>query len=177
VLIELAAWREQAAQAQDVPRSRILRDEALYDIANQAPTETAQLGELRTLSEGFSRSARAREIVEAVKRGLERDPRTLPQMPAAQVLPAEATALVDLLRVLLKAAAARNRVAPKLIADTSDLERIATEDDPDVPALRGWRRELFGADALKLKRGEVALAVSKGEVVAVPVERRRQSTD
>jgi len=175
VLIQLAAWREQAAQAQDVPRSRILRDEALYDIANQAPTDTAQLAELRTLSEGFSRSARAKEIIEAVKRGLERDPRTLPPMPAAQVLPAEATALVELLRVLLKAAAARNRVAPKLIADTSDLERIAVEDEPDVPALRGWRRELFGEDALKLKRGEVALTVSKGEVIAVPVERRRQS--
>src|SRR5690606_27636313 len=79
VLIELAAWRERLAQTQDVPRSRILRDEALYDIANQAPTDTAKLGELRTLSGGFSRSARAREIVEAVKRGLERDARTRPQ--------------------------------------------------------------------------------------------------
>lgn len=169
VLIELAAWRERAAQTQDVPRARILRDEALYDIANQAPTDTAKLGELRTLSEGFSRSARAREIVEAVKRGLERDPKTLPQIPAGQVLSAEATALVDLLRVLLKAAAARNRVAPKLIADTSDLERIASEVNPDVAALRGWRRELFGADALKVKRGEVALTVAHGEVVAVPI--------
>ena len=173
VLIELAAWRERAAQAQDVPRARILRDEALYDIANQAPTETARLGELRTLSDGFARSARAREIVEAVKRGLARDPKTLPQIPAGHGLSAEATALVDLLRVLLKAAAARNRVASKLIADTSDLEQIATEHDPNVPALRGWRRELFGADALKLKRGEVALTVSSGEVIAVPADRRR----
>jgi ribonuclease D len=171
VLIELAAWRERVAQTQDVPRARVLRDEALYDIANQAPTDTARLGELRTLSEGFSRSARAREIVEAVKRGLERDPKTLPQIPAGQGLSAEANALVDLLRVLLKSAAARNRVAPKLIADTTDLERIAAEEDPDVPALRGWRRELFGKDALKLKRGEVALTVSKGEVVAVPANR------
>lgn len=172
VLMELAAWRERLAQMQDVPRARILRDEALYDIANQAPTDTAKLGELRTLSDGFARSARAREIVEAVKRGLARDPKSLPQIPAGQGLSAEATALVDLLRVLLKAAAARNRVAPKLIADTSDLEQIAAEDDPDVPALRGWRRELFGADALKLKRGEVALTVSKGEVIAVPTRTR-----
>jgi len=168
VLMELAAWRERVAQAQDVPRARILRDEALYDIANQAPTETAKLGELRTLSEGFARSARARDIVEAVKLGLARDPKTLPQIPVGQGLSAEASALVDLLRVLLKAAAARNLVAPKLIADTSDLERIAAEENPDVPALRGWRRELFGADALKLKRGEVALTVSKGEVITVP---------
>jgi ribonuclease D len=168
VLIELAAWRERVAQAQDVPRARVLRDEALYDIANQAPTDAAKLGELRTLSEGFSRSARAREIIEAVKLGLSRDLKKLPQLPAGQGLSAEATALVDLLRVLLKAAAARNRVAPKLIADTSDLERIAAEDAPDVPALRGWRRELFGADALRLKRGEIALTVSRGEVCAVP---------
>lgn len=173
VLIELAAWRERVAQAQDVPRARILRDEALYDIANQAPTDAAKLGELRTLSEGFARSARAREIIEAVKRGLARDPKTIPQIPTGHGLSAEANALVDLLRVLLKAAAARNRVAPKLIADTTDLERIAAEEDPDVPALRGWRRELFGIDALKLKRGEVALTVSRGEVVAVPAAQVR----
>jgi ribonuclease D len=167
-LIELAAWRERQAQSQDVPRARILRDEALYDIANHAPTDAAKLGELRTLSEGFSRSARAREIVEAVKRGLARDPKTLPPLHTGNGLTAEATALVDLLRVLLKAAAARNRVAPKLIADAEDLERIALEDAPQVPALRGWRRELFGEDALRLKRGEIALGVAGDEVVAVP---------
>jgi ribonuclease D len=171
--MELAAWRERLAQAQDVPRSRVLRDEALYDIANQAPTDVAKLGELRTLSEGFSRSARAKEIIEAVKVGLARDVKSLPHLPANQGLSAEATALVDLLRVLLKAAAARNRVAPKLISDTSELEQIASEDEPDVPALRGWRRELFGADALKLKRGELALSVSRGEVVTVPANGAR----
>ena len=85
VLIELAAWRERLAQAQDVPRGRILRDEALYDIANQAPTSPEQLSELRTLSDGFSRSQRAREIVEAVKRGLARDLKTA---AAAQSRPA-----------------------------------------------------------------------------------------
>jgi ribonuclease D len=167
-LVELAAWRERQAQAQNVPRARVLRDEALYDIANHAPTDTAKLGELRTLSEGFSRSARAREIVEAVKRGLARDPKTLPTLRSGNGLTAEATALVDLLRVLLKAAAARNRVAPRLIADMDDLERIAVETSPDVSALRGWRRELFGEDALRLKRGEIALVVKDGEVVGVP---------
>ena len=82
VLIELAAWRERAAQAHDVPRNRVLRDEALYDIASQAPTETSQLSQLRTLSEGFARSARAKEIVDAVKRGLARDSKTLPVIRA-----------------------------------------------------------------------------------------------
>ncbi len=89
VLMELAAWRERLAQSQDVPRSRILRDEALYDIANQAPTSTEQLSQLRTLSEGFARSARARDIVEAVKRGLERDMKTVPAVSRGAQLSAE----------------------------------------------------------------------------------------
>jgi ribonuclease D len=168
VLVELAAWRDKVAQAQDVPRARVLRDEALYDIANQMPTEPAKLGELRSLSEGFSRSQRAKEILEAVKQGLARDPKSLPRMNTGQPMSPEATALVDLLRVLLKAAAARARVAPKLIADSDDLERIALERSPSIPALTGWRREVFGEDALRLKRGEITLGISAGEVVTVP---------
>lgn len=168
VLMELAAWRDRLAQTQDVPRGRILRDEALYDIANQAPTSAEQLGELRTLSDGFSRSARAKEIIEAVKRGLARDFKLLPPLPQGQPLSAEATATLELLKVLLKAAAARHRVAPRLIADSSDLEAIAVEAEPDVPAMKGWRRQLFGEDALRLKRGELALTLSKGEVLAIP---------
>ena len=168
VLMELAAWRDRQAQSQDVPRSRILRDEALYDIANQAPTEVGKLGQLRTLSDGFARSARAKEIIAVVKAGLERDPNTVPKLTTGQALTPEATAISDLLRVLLKACAARHRVATKVIADSSDLDRIASEDAPDVAALKGWRRELFGEEALRLKRGEVAVIVDNGEIVTVP---------
>jgi ribonuclease D len=179
VLIELAAWRERAAQAQDVPRNRILRDEALYDIASHAPTETAQLSHLRTLSEGFSKSARAREIVEVVNRGLARDPKSVPLVRAGLPLPAEKVALVDLLRVLLKSCAARHKVAPRLIADGYDLERLAVEDVPDVAAMRGWRYELFGTLVEKLKRGELALKVDGGEVVPVEMDAAswRESSD
>lgn len=173
VLMELAAWRERMAQSQDVPRSRVLRDEALYDIANQAPTTTDQMSELRTLSEGFSRSQRAREIVEAVKRGLARDMKSVPPIARGQQLSADATALVDLLRVLLKASAARHRVAPRLIASTEDLERIAVEPEADVAALKGWRRRLFGEDAMRLKRGEIALTLNRGEVVAIPAPKKQ----
>ncbi len=169
VMIELAAWRERAAQSQDVPRSRIIRDEALYDIASQMPTETKQLAELRTLSDGFSRSARAREIVDAVNRGLERDPATLPAITQSSGSSNDVNAMCDVLRVLLKATAQRHKVAPRLIADADDLEAIASQREPDVPALKGWRRELFGEDALRLKRGELALTVHKGEVVAIAV--------
>jgi len=171
VLMELAAWRERLAQGQDVPRARILRDEALYDIASQAPTSTDKLSELRTLSEGFSRSARAKEIIEAVKLGLARDVKTLPPINHGQHLSAEATALIDLLRVLLKASAARHKVASRLIAGSSDLERIALETEPDIPALKGWRRRLFGEDALRLKRGDVALTLNGGEVVTTEVSK------
>jgi len=170
VLMELAAWRERIAQRQDVPRSRILRDEALYDIANQAPTSTDKLSELRTLSEGFSRSARAKEIIDAVKLGLARDTKTLPPISRGQQLSAEVSALLDLLRVLLKASAARHKVAPRLIAGSADLERIALENEPDIPALKGWRRRLFGEDALRLKRGEIALTLDGGAVVAREVK-------
>ena len=79
MLVELAAWRERLAQAQDVPRGRVLRDDALYDIANQMPVTPEALGQLRTLSDGFGRSARAREIIDAVKAGMARDPKTLPK--------------------------------------------------------------------------------------------------
>ena len=168
VLIELAAWRERLAQAQDVPRGRILRDEALYDIANQCPSSVEQLGELRTLSDGFARSARAKEIIEAVKRGLARDMKSVPPLSNGAPLSAEATATTELLKVLLKSAAARHRVAPRYIADSEDLERIASEPDPDVLALTSpWRREVFGEDALRLKRGELALTLRDGEVVAI----------
>ena len=167
VLMELAAWRETLAQRQNVPRQRILRDEQLYDIANQMPTEAARLAELRSLSEGFARSARAKDILEAVKRGLARDPKSLPAMASTQALSPAALAMVDLLKVLLKSSAARHGVAPRLIADADDLERIAVDEEPDVPALKGWRRHLFGADAMRLKRGEIALAVKGGEVVTV----------
>lgn len=170
VLIELAAWRERAAQGQDVPRSRILRDEALIDIATHSPADVSALSELRTLSDGFARSVRAKEIIEAVKSGLARDPKTLPQQEPQIVVPPEKQALVELLKVLLKASAARNGVAPRLVADSSDLDRIAIERAPDIPALKGWRRDLFGEDALRLKAGELAITVVDGEIALVPTK-------
>ncbi len=152
----------------DVPRGRILRDEALYDIANQMPVTTEAIGQLRTLSDGFGRSNRAREIVDTVNRGLLRDMKSLPKLERNDPLSAQATATLELLKVLLRSAAAEHRVAPRLIADSEDLELLATESEPDIPALKGWRRKLFGDDALRLKRGELALTLAGGEVRAVP---------
>jgi len=170
VLMELAAWREREAQTQDVPRARILKDEALYDIAGQAPRTSEDLSSLRSLHNGFARSHRGRSVLEAVQRGLERDLQTVPPLQRGEPMPPEAQAVVDLLRVLLKATAGRHGVAPKLIATADDLEQIARGNDAEPAALRGWRRKLFGDHALALKRGELSLAVRKGEVTVLPAE-------
>ena len=170
VLMELAAWREREAQTQDVPRARILKDEALYDIASQTPRTQEDLGSLRTLHNGFARSMRGRAVLEAVARGLERDPKTIPPIERGEPMPPEAQAVVDLLRVLLKATAGQHGVAPKLIATSDELEEIARSDETDVPVLRGWRKKLFGDDALALKRGELALAIKDGEVTVLAPE-------
>jgi len=177
VLMELAAWREREAQSQDVPRSRILKDDALYDIASQAPRTAEDLGSLRTLHNGFARSTRGRAVLEAVSKGLERDLKTIPPIERGEPMPPEAQAVVDLLRVLLKATAGRHGVAPKLIATSDELEEIARSDDTDVPVLRGWRRKLFGDDALALKRGELALVIREGEVAVLPAEQPKQKRE
>ena len=176
VLMELAAWREREAQGQDVPRSRILKDEALYDIASQAPRNVEELGSLRTLHNGFARSARGRAVLDAVGKGLARDPKTVPPIERGEPMPPEAQAVVDLLRVLLKATAGRHGVAPKLIATSDELEEIARSDEADVAVLRGWRKKLFGDDALALKRGELALVIKKGEVTVLPAEQPKDQT-
>jgi ribonuclease D len=169
VLIEVAAWREREAQERDVPRGRVLKDDVIGDIAIQAPTTIERLARLRSLPRGFERSRWGEAIVEAVKRGLARDPKTLPPLerPRPQV---NGQAIVELLKVLLRMTAERHGVAAKVIATVDDLDRIATDDDADVPALSGWRRELFGEKALALKRGRLSLAIEKGRVIAV--ERR-----
>jgi ribonuclease D len=170
VLMELAAWREREAQSQDVPRARILKDEALYDIASQAPRTAEDLGSLRSLHNGFARSTRGRAVLDAVAKGVERDPKTVPPIERGEPMPPEAQAVVDLLRVLLKATAGRHGVAPKLIATSDELEEIARSDVTDIAALRGWRKKLFGDDALALKRGELALVIKDGEVALLPAQ-------
>jgi ribonuclease D len=169
VLIEVAAWREREAQSRDVPRSRVLKDEAIADIAVQAPTTTDALRNLRSLPKGFERSRWGEAIVAAVSRGLERDPKTLPLQSRVQTAP-NGAATVELLKVLLRMISERHHVAAKVIATVDDLERIAGDDEADVPALHGWRRELFGDKALALKHGKLALAIEKGRVATVERE-------
>jgi ribonuclease D len=165
VLIEVAAWREREAQTRDVPRSRVLKDDAIGDIAVQAPTTPERLATLRSLPRGFERSKWGESILEAVKRGLERDPRTLPRLERPKIAPNGASATVELLKVLLRMTSEHHGVAAKVIATVDDLDRIAADDEADVPALKGWRRDLFGEKALDLKHGRLGLAIERSRVV------------
>jgi ribonuclease D len=163
VLMELAAWREREAQHRDVPRQRVLKDDALMDIVQRAPRSAEALGELRSVPNGFERSRAGGEVLAAVERALALDPRNLPRLERERGRPGNG-AVLDLLKVLLKATADAERVAPKIIASSDDLEEIAGSDEADVPALHGWRREIFGEKALALKNGSLSLKIVRGRV-------------
>ena len=167
VLQGLAAWREREAQARDIPRGRVLKDDAIYEIATQQPTTAAALGQLRTIPRGFERSRSAEEILAAVRGALDLPKEKLPKVPKHRPLSNGNGAAVDLLKVLLKMISESHGVASKIIATVDDLEAIAADDSAAVPALTGWRRELFGETALKLKKGGIALAVDQNHVVAI----------
>ena len=167
VLMELAAWREQEAQTRDVPRARVLKDEVLIEVAMAAPRSLEALANLRAFPRGMERSRAAEEILAAVERGLARDPKTLPKIERERRSGNGSAATVELLKVLLRQASEESGVAGKLIATVDELEAIAADDRADVPALKGWRRKLFGARALELKKGRLALTVEHGKVVAI----------
>jgi ribonuclease D len=165
-----AAWRERTAQSRDQPRGRILKDEAIDEIATQAPLDIDALNRLRSVPKGFSGSRFGPELIEALQAAL-RDPEAYAPKIERGPPPAQAAgAVVELLKVLLKARSEDAGVASKLIATVSDLEKIAVDDQADVQALMGWRRKLFGEDALKLKRGELALVLEGSKVRVVELE-------
>jgi ribonuclease D len=166
VLMEIAAWREQEAQSRDVPRSRVLKDDAVGDIATHAPTTVERLASLRSLPKGFERSKWGVDVLAAVQRGLARDPSTLPKLEKPRNN-SNGGAIVELLKVLLRMTSERHAVATKVIATVDDLEQIAADDNADVAALHGWRRDLFGEAALALKHGRLALAIESGRVIRV----------
>ena len=169
----VAAWRERTAQSRDQPRGRILKDEAIDEIATQAPTDLEALGRLRAAPKGFAGSRFAADLLAAIKEAAASPEAHAPQVerPKTQMAPQGAGAVVELLKVLLKARAEDAGVASKLIATVSDLEKIAADDQADCGALHGWRREAFGEDALKIKRGELALVLDGGKVRVVEVRR------
>ncbi len=163
LLMEIAAWREAEAQTKDVPRGRILKDDALMDIVQRAPREPEALSDLRSLPRGFERSRSGADVLAAVERALLIDHKTLPRMDREHTRGGNG-AVLDLMKVLLKAVCDAERVAPKIIATMDDLEAIANDDSADVPALKGWRRTIFGDKALALKSGQLSLRMRGGKV-------------
>ncbi|MCB1489639.1 MAG: ribonuclease D, partial [Bauldia sp.] len=147
-----------------------------YEIAQQQPTNAAALGQLRTIPKGFERSRAAEDILAAVERALATPKDDLPRVPKARPTTNGTGAAVDLLKVLLKMTSENHGVAAKVIATVDDLEAIASDDKADVPALHGWRRELFGDAALRLKRGDMALAMRRNQVVALDETGRKSAT-
>jgi ribonuclease D len=168
VLREVTAWRELEAQSRDMPRNHVLREGALIEIAAHPPTTAQELARVRGMPEGLARGKRGERIIAAARRGLALPESELPQLERPRS-PAGVGPLVELLKVLLKMKCEAHHVAQKLVASSADLERIAAEDQAPVAALKGWRREIFGDAALRLKRGELALAASGREVTLIEV--------
>lgn len=167
VLRELAAWRETAARQRNLPRGRIMRDEAVLEIAAHIPKTIDALARTRSLGRGVAEGKLGSEILEAVQRGLSEAAALAPPSPAKTDVPAGVGPLVDLLRVLLKQRCEEHQVAQKLVASAEDLEMIAADDNAPIPALSGWRHEIFGKDALALKNGALALTVRGSRVALV----------
>ncbi|QAY96106.1 ribonuclease D [Methylovirgula ligni] len=165
VLMELAAWREAEAQSRDVPRGRVLKDDILIEVAAAAPRTADELSNLRAFPRGMERSRAGTDILAAIQRGLARDPKTLPKIERERRNGNGAT--VELLKVLLRQVSEAHDVAAKMIATVEDLETLAATPRAKIPALTGWRYEIFGAKALELIDGRLALTLEKGKVVTL----------
>ena len=158
VLRELAAWREREAQEKDIPRQRVLRDEALMEIAANRPRTVEELARTRGLGKGLAEGRIGRALMDAIGIGMNLPESDAPTLPERAEVPRGLGPVVDLLKVLLKMKCDEFGVAQKLIAGSADIDAIAADDNANVPALSGWRRELFGDDAIRLKHGGLGLA-------------------
>lgn len=168
VMRAVAAWREREARTRNVPRGRVLKDDAIYEIAQQQPTDQARLARLRTIPKGWERSADAAGLLTAINEALALPRDQMPQPPKQKRPPNGAAAAAELLKVLLRMTSEEFGVAAKVLATSDDIDKLAAEGEAaDIPALAGWRREVFGDPALRLVRGEIALRYDRGKVAVV----------
>jgi ribonuclease D len=172
VLQAVAAWREREARERNVPRGRIIKDDAIYEIAQQHPRDAAALARLRTTPKGWERSASATALVAVVEAALSVPKERLPKLPRPAQAAEGSNAAAELLKVLLRLVAEKEGVAAKVLASGDDIDRIATDgEQADVPALHGWRREVFGERALRLVRGEIAIKFEDRRLVVFETAR------
>lgn len=168
-LKEVAAWREKEAQRVNIPRQRLIKDEALLEIAATAPANADALARVRGVTRGFAEGRSGTALLEVLAAARRVPDADLPALMQSRESARPSAALVSLLKVLLAAKSEQHHVAPRLVASSEDIDRLALEEAPDVPSLHGWRREVFGTDALLLKQGQVALSVDGRRVKLITV--------
>lgn len=170
VLAAIAAWREREAQARDVPRNRVIKDEALLEIASHPPETAEGLERIRAVPKGFAASKLGKGLMEALAHGAQAEPPDVIPQEKSQRKREPPPSTIDLLKTLLRLRAEAAHVAPRLIANADDIERIAAHEDDGVAALHGWRADVFGNDAKALREGKLAIALENGEAVVVELE-------
>ncbi len=167
ILREIAAWREEEAQTKDVPRNRILRDDALIELAIQKPKTPKDLQAMRGLHGGQTKGDIAEKILGAISRGMALQINQCPQVAKANRNLPKSGPTAELLKVLLKMKCEKHSVAQKLIANSHDIDELARDDNADIAALKGWRRKIFGDDAIALKHGKIAMTVEGNSIQLV----------
>jgi len=173
---KLAEWREKEAQRRNIPRNRVMRDEVLLEVSAVRPEHANALGSIRGLSPQFSQSRSGESILALVKEVMALPESALPVISRRRPPAQNTDPVMELLKVLLKLICQNETVAPKLIASVDDLEKLAEQDDADIPALSGWRYELFGKQALAVKHGELGFVLNQGEVTLVPLDDKAKNT-
>ncbi|MCV3240259.1 ribonuclease D [Mesorhizobium sp. ZC-5] len=174
VVQAVAAWREREARERNVPRGRVLKDDAIYEVAQQAPRDATALGRLRTTPKGWERSSTATALLAVVNAALGMSKDEMPRLPKLPQSQEGSSAAAELLKVLLRMVAEAEGVAAKVLASSDDIDRLAAEgEDADVAALHGWRREVFGEKALQLVRGEIALKFERRKIAVFETQKQR----
>ncbi len=169
VLKVVAAWREKEAQRINIPRQRLIKDEALLEIAATAPANTEALARVRGVTKGFAEGRSGTSLLEVLAGARSVPDADLPMPSQSRDAARPSAALVSLLKVMLAAKCEQHHVAARLVASSDDIDRLALDDEPDIPVMHGWRREVFGDDALRLKQGKVALGVDGRKVKFIPI--------
>jgi ribonuclease D len=169
ILREIAAWREISAQKRNVPRARIMKEETMIELAAASPQSLHELGRMRGISHDFIEKGEGKHILSLIEKAHSLPLEDCPQVKREGGSPPGASALVEMLKLLLKIKSEKYHVAQKLLATTSDLEEIARSENPQVPALEGWRHEIFGKAALALKSGKVAIGIKNHKIALIPL--------
>ena len=172
VMQAVSTWREREARERNVPRGRVLKDDAIYEIAQQQPRDTAALAKLRTTPKGWERSSTAASLLVAINAALELPRDQMPRLPKVPHQAEGSNAAAELLKVLLRLVADKEGVAAKVLASGDDIDRLASDGEAaDVPALHGWRRAVFGEQALRLVRGEIAIKFERRKITVFEIDR------